>query len=417
MARYLTTALLALALLVSFKASASIAHTDLPTSHAQSSEYVISYDDWNLILSATVLDTGLSDRRPASRKLSRGTASRIRHGNTSATSVEGNRVMFFEFEPAHIDSLLAIRKDLEAVPSFMPLERFSKNEQLAYWLNVHNVAVMLEVAREYPLKKVKKLAIGKRSVWDKKNMSIDGVATSIKDIEDHVTENWDNPLVIYGFFMGAVGGPNIRSEAFTGKNVMAALKKNAYEFINSLRGFRLWAGKGRVSDHYNVGRRYFPDFEQDIKSHMLAFARADTRRDLEKAKSFATKNYDWGIADLKDGDIYAGSSFNTNSGALSWFLTETPTAPSVSFKLKATARDKFVASIQTSRGAPGDSAFGTNAFNHGSSQISPQTKALLRAIKMRNARRQRRGEVTVEEFIDGEGARIQKEETDDSGES
>lgn len=382
----------------------------LPTGFDQSSKFAINYDDWNLILEASVLDVGPSDRQPASRTGLKTTSSKIRHGNASPTAFEGNRVIFHEFKQDHRDSLLAIRKDLEAIPDFMPLENFSKNEQLAYWLNLHNVAVMLEVAEEYPIKNIKRLASGRKGIWDKQTMSIGGVPTSIRDIEKHVVTNWNHPLVLYGFFMGTIGGPNIQGEAFTGENVVEALQKNAVRFVNSLRGFRLWGGSGRVSDHYELGEHFFPDFAEDIKQHLLTYARPDTRRDIEKAKSFKIDNYDWGIADLKNGDTFLGGSFNTNPGALGFFVFGSQDSGS------GGGGGLFAPPTSS---ALSDSFVNDPKFNKGSSgKISPQTYALLKAVQERNQRRQRQGTVTVEEFMDGDGGRIVlKDDEEDSDES
>ena len=367
----------------------------LPVKHNPESEYEIRYDDLNLILSSSVLDTGPSDRRPASRALNKGTQSRIKHGNTSATGFEGNRIIFDAYTSDHVESLLAIRKDLEAVNDFTPLEEFNEWEQLAYWYNLHNVAVMYEVAKAYPIKKLKSLMSGKKNVWDSKTMSIGGRPTSIRDIEEHVIERWDNPLVLYGFFMGTIGGPDIRPEAYTGENVVEALQHNAVRFINSLRGFRLWSREGRVSEHYELGRRFFPDFQNDVTQHLATFARQDTRADLAKAKRIKVKNYDWGIADLKNGSTYAGGSFNTNPRALAFFI-ETPPAGAAS-PLGGTP--SATVDIDTL----GSSAL---VVNSSSSSLAPQTKALLRAMKIRNQRRARHGEVTVEEFVADDGGRV-----------
>ncbi len=372
--------------------------THLPTGFSDNSDYSIRYDDWDLLLSSVVLDVGLSDRKNPGRNALRNTSTRIRHGNYSATAYEGNRVLFNEFEQSHKDSLLAIRKDLEAVPDFVPLNQFSRVEQLAYWLNLHNVAVMLEVAQEYPVKRVKSLQQGRKQVWTKKTMLIDGVPISIRDIEEHVISNWDDPLVLYGFFMGAVGGPNIRDHAFTGGNVVDALRSNAVEFVNSLRGFRLWSGRGRVSDHYELGVRYFPDFENDIRTHMARYAHNITRKDIDKATSVRMDYYDWGIADLKNGDFYHGSSFNTNSRALGFFI-ETPAAVESS-PVGCCGAEPTV--------DIGNFGAGELLAQADSSNIAPQTRALLRAMKIREERRSRRGTVTVEEFVSDRGGRIER---------
>lgn len=386
-------AALTVALVFVFSATtlASDALPKLPVEHTLGSNLVIRYDDWDLILSSSVLETGLSDRRPASRGDKRNVSTKIRHTNMSVTSFEGNRVTFNLFNKGHEDSLLAIRRDLEAVPDFVPLERFSKNEQLAYWLNLHNVAVVYEIAKAYPIKRIKSLMRGRKSVWNKKTMTVAGVPVSLRDIEDHVVANWNDPLVLYGLFMGTIGGPNIRAEAYTGNNVIDALNDNATDFVNSLRGFRLWSGYGRVSDHYELGEHYFPDFDTDMKRHLLKFANNRTERVLAKTDTFRIKNYDWGIADLKSGSVYNGSSFNTSAAAL-WAFIQVPD-PGGSGGM---ATVPGVATL-------GDETALTRA---GTQSIDPQTRALLRAMKKRDERRYREGTVTVEEFVSERGGRV-----------
>lgn len=365
-----------------FNSAGFAADGGLPTAFSKTSKYVIDYEDLNLVLRSAVLDVGPSDRHPAARKAFRNTQTKIRHGNYRPTAFEANRVSFNKFKQMHRDTLLAIRQDLEAVNDQVSLEKFTKNEQLAYWLNLHNVAVMLEIANAYPLKKIKKLKTGTRSVWGKKTMSIGGVPTSIQDIENHVISNWDNPVVLYGFFMGSIGGPNIRKNAYTGANVYESLQSNARRFVNSLRGFRIWSGTGRASEHYELGARYFPNFSDDVKQHLEKYANDATRRLIAEADVIKANNYDWGIADMANGSTYAGGSFNTSSASLGFFIT-TPTNAGVT------------------AGAPIDSIFGSGALSgRNNGKVSPQVRALVQGITEREKRRVREGNVTVEEFVE-----------------
>lgn len=372
----------------------SAADAALPTAFDNRSDATINYDDWDLILSSSVLDTGLSDRRPAGRKGSKVTGSRFKHGNQSVTALEGNRVMFYQFNHEHLDLLLAIRQDLEKVPAFKPLEEFSQNEQLAYWLNLRNVAVMYEIGKAYPIKKLKDLSDGVETTWNDKTMMVGDVPTSIRDIENHVVSNWNDPLVLYGFFTGAVGGPSLQDHAFTGENVRSSLQKSAKEFVNSLRGFRVWSGYGRVSRHYTIGDRYFPDFDADIKDHMMDYANDSVRRGLQKVSTFKPDNYDWHIADLKGGDVYQGSSINTSSGALNFFIEglDPNSGSFVSF---------------------GISSFNDGTFNKSTGALPPQIREFLRSVQERKARQLRSGEVTVEEFIDADTGRINSGRNED----
>jgi len=391
------TAFTAVVLLLPAPFTKTVFAADLPTKNTPSSQFQIKYDDLSFVLKNSVMETGRSNRRVASRAVNKNTSTKIKHGNSKATALEGNRVMFHEFTDANRDLLLAIRQDLEAVPNHMPLESFSKNEQLAYWFNLHNVAVMLAVSENYPVKSIKRISSGKNDVWAKKTMSIGGVATSIRDIEKHVISNWNSPLVLYGFYMGAIGGPNIRAEAFTGKTLNKQLESNAYDFINSLRGVKLWSGKARVSDHYKMGKdKYFPDFNKDMKRHMLTYARGATRRSIASVEKFQIKNYDWSIADLKNGESYSGSSYNTNPGVLAFFM-EGAKIPGGSIGDAPPPTALINTAVQ-------DPAL-TRLAEQG---IAPHVAALLRGLKKRDGMRKREGIVTVEEFVKEEGSRIGK---------
>lgn len=375
----------------------AIATPELPTRSNENSEYTINVQDLDLFLSSTVIDVGSSDRKPASRNGTRTTSSKLRTGSKSASAYEGNRVVFDKLTPEHIEGLIAIKRDLEAVPDYIPLEEFSKMQQLAYWLNLHNVAVILEVAEAYPVKKLEALVNGRKNVWDDKTMTVGGVALSIRDIENHVTTNWNAPEVAYGLFMGTVGGPNIRTTAYTEDNVVEELQLNAVEFVNSLRGLRYWSGKIKLSDHFEIIKHMFPNFQADIKAHLARYSRSSTRKLLEKAKSIKIDTYDWGIADLDGGYTYTGNFFNKSSAGLAWFI-ETPNpqgaGPFGGGAATVGVTDSFV----------NDPAL-TGA---GASTVSVQTRALLRAIRERNIKRAKEGTVTVEEFTSDEGGRVSK---------
>jgi len=131
----------------------------LPTGYTEGSGLAIDYSDWSYVLKSSVMMVGNSDRVLAPRM--NVIATRINHSNTNVTSLEGNRVFFHEFSPTQSATLIKLRKSLEAVSEKISLTELSRNEQLAYWLNLHNVAVMAEIASIYPVKYLKKIIEGK----------------------------------------------------------------------------------------------------------------------------------------------------------------------------------------------------------------------------------------------------------------
>ncbi|WP_417451123.1 DUF547 domain-containing protein [Kordiimonas sp.] len=280
----------------------------------------IRYDDWNAILDMTVIDAGMSDRSVASAPRPE-IGTRSVRGNTSSTRNEGNRIAFPAFadyeENLHI--LEQIKAELEAIPDQAPLRLWAKNEQLAYWLNLYNISIIIELAKEYPMKSLRDLHEGSRkkpSLWDKKLMKVADIDLSLNDVHYILVEKWDSTIVMYGLFQGYVGGPSIQDEAYTGRNVHKLLIENAKEFVNSNRGMRPKGSTLQISEYYKENKKLFPNWEEDLKKHFISLTEFSWHDRIRKAKRIKATTDDYYIADLYAGSKGKGSASATNPAAL-----------------------------------------------------------------------------------------------------
>ena len=166
--------------------------------------------------------------------------------------------------------------------------------------------------------------MSEQSIFSEKLLTVSGVALSLNDIQFAILKrNYDdNPLIIYGLYQGIVGGPNIRTSAFTGADVYTALENNAYEFVNSNRGTFGWEeGIFRVSSLYDRNSAYFPDFESDLSQHLLKFLDGPQRVRLETASTLKPDISDWTVTDLGGTrqDNIGGSLANNHAAMLDSF--------------------------------------------------------------------------------------------------
>ena len=278
--------------------------SDLPTDHTPGSEYSIDYSDLDLILKGSVLNMGPSTHKPPITRFARATGSRIQVGNTRMTNQEGNRVMIHAFEAPELAYLKKIRDEILAVPTNLPLEHLSKNEQLAYWFNLHNVIVLAKISEEYPVTYLNNFfdTNGRDSFLNQKQFSFNNTLISLADIQQHVLTNWNNPVVIYGFYLGAVGTPNVRTAAYKGATVYEHLHANAVDFVNSMRGTQIWkSSELRVSTYYERMNSKFPNFERDVRAHINKYAKDNFKRRIASTTSISADIEDWHIADLYNG--------------------------------------------------------------------------------------------------------------------
>ena len=94
------------------------------------------------------------------------TGTRRIYGHESRFRLEGNRVAFSYLTPEIMTALSEYRADLERIGSTIDLTTLPRNEQLAFWFNLHNVAVIETLAGEYPLSEPHERAFGSNACDD-----------------------------------------------------------------------------------------------------------------------------------------------------------------------------------------------------------------------------------------------------------
>lgn len=287
----------------------------------ETSNYAISYQNLDAILDALVVDIGRSDREKAP-PVEQITGTRLKAKVNRWTVNEGNRFYFEAFvdnETARLQ-LEEIKTGIENATSQVSLDRFSRDEQLAYWLNLYNVTILNEIVKVYPQEDLEKFLYGKDSILDKKLLVVEGVPLSLNDIQYTILkQNYDaNPLVIYGLYQGIIGGPNIRKSAYTGKTVHDALADNAVIFINSNRGTATKnAKKFRVSSFYERNDAFFPNFDADLTAHLSQYLEGNELAALKTASTLVTDIDDWTVTDLGGSRReFGGSLANSSAGMM-----------------------------------------------------------------------------------------------------
>lgn len=288
--------------------------------HDPYSNLEIGYEDLDSLLRTVVLDTGPSTREIA-KPTNTSTGTRMRVKVNRATINEGNRFYFEIFGNNEKNQQLIrnIRNRLENIPSAMPLEKFSRKEQLAYWINLYNITILNEIVKVYPKRDLKGLLVGRNSVLAKKTLSVAGVSLSLNDIQFTILRhNYDNnPLIIYGLYQGIIGGPNIRKTAYSGRNVYGELADNAVQFINSNRGTQAKNERVfRVSSLYERNGVFFDPTGTDLAEHLLRYLEGKERNALQASSRIKMDISDWTITDLYGSYREAVGSLADNSAAL-----------------------------------------------------------------------------------------------------
>ncbi len=259
-------------------------------------EHRIDYAHWDEALGWFVVPMGPSIRQGAGRVDPR-TGTRRIYGHESRYRLEGNRVAFSYLTDDIRSAIQDYREDLERVGDTLDLTTIPRNEQLAYWINLHNVAMIDALAGQYPLTEAE------GEIDDAKLVTVAGVELSPRDIREKIVyPNWRDPKVMYGFWRGVIGGPSIQRLAYTGGNVDALLSLSAEEFVNSLRGVERWGGALRVSPIYEEAASFYFANNDALRAHLIQYGRDDVRELVNGTADVAYKALETDIADLQRGE-------------------------------------------------------------------------------------------------------------------
>ena len=329
----------------SINALANVADSTVPDPFQgfdDNSSLTINYIDLNSLLDTVVLDTGRSNRKKASHSQSQ-TGTRMKLSVNRATVNEGNRFFFeiFVDNTKNQQTIRNIRNRLENIPAATPLENFSRDEQLAYWMNLYNITILDEIVKIYPERELEDLLVGKKSILSKKTLMVAGIPLSLNDIQFTILkQNYaNNPLIIYGLYQGIIGGPNIRKTAYSGRHVYGDLIDNAMEFINSNRGTESKNERiFRVSSLYERNGPFFTHFEADLTAHLMTYLEGKELIQLQAATGIKADINDWTVTDLYGSSRNLGGSLANSNAALVGAVTGGGNSSRLSSKAAATSR-------------------------------------------------------------------------------
>jgi len=262
----------------------------------------LDYSVWTEALQAYVVSMG-----PPLRKMPVTVAgppgSRIKNGPDSMYRTDGAMIGFSIIDRDVIANVGRYRRELEAVADALDLPSLPRNEQLAFWLNLHNVAMMEKIGEAWPIRQPRDVVVDGVPLDDARFITVNGVALSPRDIRERIVyAHWRNPVVIYGFWRGEIGGPAIQREAFAGQDLADQLDRAAREFVNSRRGTEKRGDTLHVSRFYDEAASfYFPRFEPDMRAHLTRYVEGPVVTMLAETTFIKPTIYEYDIADLSGG--------------------------------------------------------------------------------------------------------------------
>ena len=151
-------------------------------------------------------------------------------------------------------------KDKEMLQNYLdfltanpPGEKWSRNDQIAYWLNAYNAFTIKLITDHYPVKSIKDLGPKKQIIfintpWDKKFFKIGNNTMSLNRIEHRILRKiYNEPRIHFALNCASISCPKLRREAYEGSKLDEQLTDQAKEFMSDPKKNQPNATKPKLS--------------------------------------------------------------------------------------------------------------------------------------------------------------------------
>lgn len=108
-------------------------------------------------------------------------------------------------------------------------QKWTREEQIAFWVNAYNAFVLETVINHYPLRGTIHDIPG---AFDKTVWHAAGRAVTLDQIENTILPPFKDPRLYLAICRGTIGGGRLRSEAYSGDNLEKQLAGVRAEFVN-----------------------------------------------------------------------------------------------------------------------------------------------------------------------------------------
>lgn len=184
----------------------------------------------------------------------------------------------------------------------LPISRYSRPEQMAYWINLYNALVVRLVVDHYPIASIRDIGKGSGAPgvgpWRRKLVEVEGTPLSLSDIAHRILRPiWRDPRVHYALACGAVSCPNLQPEPFYADQLDRQLSEAAMAYVNDRRCIRIEGDQLGLSSLYRWYREDFGPTDRDVINHLMAYAEPNLAMKLQGFDRISDDGFDWRLND------------------------------------------------------------------------------------------------------------------------
>lgn len=192
--------------------------------------------------------------------------------------------------PGFMKRKAELEKYLNYLAKNEPSARQSKNEKLAFYINLYNAATVYLILENYPLKSIKDID----NPWGEKRIRLGNDMVSLSKIEFGILRKMNEPRIHFAINCASYSCPKLMNKAYTSKAMELQLQQATMSFINDKTKNQISKEELNLSP---IFKWYRGDFMQ--KRSLISFIQPYTTIDLQENIKLSYLPYDWSLNEKK----------------------------------------------------------------------------------------------------------------------
>lgn len=171
-----------------------------------------------------------------------------------------------------------------------PTDAWTKEEKLAYYINLYNAATVKLIADNYPLKSIKDL----KNPWNKEWVKVGNRNYSLGDIEHKILRKMNDPRIHFAINCASYSCPKLANMAYLPLTLETQLAKATSDFINDPSKNTITKNTLSLS---NIFKWYKGDFTE--KGNLIDFIKRYAKKTIDANSKINYLEYNWSLNEIK----------------------------------------------------------------------------------------------------------------------
>lgn len=193
-----------------------------------------------------------------------------------------------------VNSKALLQIYLDELVKNKPADNWSKNAQIAYWINLYNAFTIKLVADNYPVESIKAIKNGLpfiNSVWDIKLIDFGNEKIDLNHVEHSILrKHFDEPRIHFAINCASFSCPRLLNEAYTAGKLEQQLALMTKDFLGDTEKNKITINEIKLSKIFNW---FKGDFTKN--GSLIDFLNKYAPITINESAKVSFLDYDWSL--------------------------------------------------------------------------------------------------------------------------